>query len=73
MLTTIFALTILGLQISAEQLVSAVFFALFLGSEALGNNPKVKHNSVYQFVLSYLKRSRQEDDKISAIRKILRK
>ena len=65
-------LTILGLTISYEALV---FFALFLGSEAIGTS-KLKENSIAQVLLSvvsYLKIIRKEDDKIRQIKDTLNK
>jgi len=63
-------LTILGLTVSYEALV---FFALFLGSEAIGTS-KLKENSIVQVLLSivaYLKLVRKEDDKIQKIKDTL--
>lgn len=65
-------LTILGLKVSYETLV---FFALFLGSEAVGAS-KLKENSIVQVLLSvvsYLKIVRKEDDKIRQIKETLTK
>ena len=63
-------LTFLGLTVSYEALV---FFALFLGSEAIGTS-KLKENSIVQVLLSivaYLKLVRKEDDKIQKIKDTL--
>jgi hypothetical protein len=64
-------LTILGIKVSYETLV---FFALFLGSEVIGNS-KLKENSIVQVLLSivtYLKIVRKEDDKIQRIKDSLK-
>ena len=64
-------LTFLGITISYEALV---FFALFLGSEAVGAS-KLKQNSLVQALLSvvaYLKIIRKEDDKIARIKDTLK-
>jgi hypothetical protein len=72
MFTTLFAIKVAGVVLTTEQLISAGFAAFFLTSEWLGNNPRIKSNSVFQLVLSLVKRSRTEDEKIEDIKKILR-
>lgn len=72
MLTSLLAIKILGVVVTTEQLISAGFAAFFLTSEALAQNPKVKANSLFQLVLSFVKRSRTEDDKIDDIKRVLR-
>jgi hypothetical protein len=72
MLTTLFALKIVGVVLTTEQLVSAGFAAFFLASEWIGNNPRIKANSLFQLVLSLIKRSRTEDDTIDDIQRVLR-
>jgi hypothetical protein len=60
-------LTILGIKVSYEALA---FFALFIGSEIIGNS-KLKENSVVQVVLRVveaLKPHRTEDDKIQRVK-----
>jgi hypothetical protein len=71
MLTSLLAIKIAGVVITTEQLISAGFAALFLASEGLASNPKIKSNAVYQLVLGILKRNRKEDDQIVAIKDIL--
>ena len=64
-------LTFFGIKLSYETLL---FFALFIGSEVIGNS-KLKENSIVQLVLGIietLKPVRKEDDKLDAIRKILK-
>lgn len=64
-------LTILGLKISWETLL---FFALFFGSEVIGNS-KLKENSLVQLILTginALKPLRKEDDKIQKIKDTLK-
>ena len=73
MLTSLLAIKILGIVITTEQLISAGFAALFLGSEYLGTKSGIKSNSIYQLVMRYLKNTRKEDDKINEIKDILRK
>lgn len=72
MFTTLAVIKIAGLVITTEQLVSAGFAALFLASEYLGSNPKIKSNAMYQLTLNYLKRERDEDDKIEAIKAVVK-
>lgn len=63
---------ILGLKITYETLL---FFALFLASEVIGSNEKLKSNSVIQLLLTIvanLRPLRREDDKIERIRDTLR-
>ena len=72
MFTTLFALKVAGVVLTTEQLISGGFAAFFLVSEWLGNNPRIKANSVFQLVLGLVKRSRTEDEKIDDIKKILR-
>lgn len=64
-------LTILGLKISWDTLL---FFALFLGSEVIGNS-KLKSNSVIQLILggiAALKPLRKEDDKLNQVKNIFK-
>jgi len=72
MFTSLLAVKILGLVVTAEQLIAAGWFAFFFTSEALAQNPKVKANSLFQLILGLLKRSRTEDDKIDDIKRVLR-
>ena len=65
-------LTIFGVKVSLEALA---FFILFLASEYIGLNKKLRSNSVTQFVVRAARLARpfrKEDDKISQIKKILR-
>ena len=60
-------LTIFGIKVSYEALA---FFALFIGSEIIGNS-KLKENSVVQVILRVveaLKPHRTEDDKIQRVK-----
>ncbi len=64
-------LTILGLKVSWETLL---FFALFLGSEVIGNS-KLKQNSIVQLLLTgstALKPYRKEDDQIQKLKDTLK-
>jgi len=64
-------LTILGLKVSWETLL---FFALFLGSEVIGNS-KLKENSIVQLILTginALKPYRKEDDQIKQLKDTLK-
>ena len=64
-------LTILGLKVSWETLL---FFALFLGSEVVGNS-KLKQNSIVQLILTgvnALKPYRKEDDQIKQLKDTLK-
>lgn len=65
-------LTIFGVKVSIEALA---FFILFLASEYLGLNKKLRSNSVAQFVVKAARLAqpfRKEDNKIDQIKKILR-
>jgi hypothetical protein len=65
-------ITIFGVKVSLEALA---FFILFLASEYIGLNKKLRSNSVTQFVVRAARLARpfrKEDDKISQIKKILR-
>jgi hypothetical protein len=60
-------LTIFGIKVSYEALA---FFALFIGSEIIGNS-KLKENSVVQVILrgiEAIKPHRTEDDKIQRLK-----
>lgn len=64
-------LTILGLKVSWETIL---FFALFLGSEVVGNS-KLKQNSIVQLILTgvnALKPYRKEDDQIKQLKDTLK-
>jgi hypothetical protein len=64
-------LTIFGIKVSYEALA---FFALFIGSEIIGNS-KLKENSVVQVILravEALKPHRTEDDKIQKLKDTLK-
>jgi hypothetical protein len=64
-------LTILGLKVSWETIL---FFALFIGSEIVGNS-KLKENSIVQIILAgvnALKPLRSEDDKIKQLKDTLK-
>jgi hypothetical protein len=64
-------LTILGLKVSWETIL---FFALFIGSEVVGNS-KLKENSLVQIILAgvnALKPLRKEDDKIKQLKDTLK-
>lgn len=64
-------LTILGLKVSWETIL---FFALFLGSEVIGNS-KLKQNSIVQLILTgvnALKPYRKEDDQIQKLKDTLK-
>lgn len=63
---------ILGIKFTYETLL---FFALFLASEVIGGNEKLKANSVVQLFLSIvnnLRPLRSEDNRIEKIRDSLR-
>lgn len=65
-------LTIFGAKVSYE---AAIFFALFLTSEYLGTNKRLRSNSVVQAFLRfvvYLKPFRKEDDRIARIKESLK-
>jgi hypothetical protein len=65
-------LTIFGAKVSIEALA---FFALFLASEYLGLNKKLRSNSVAQFIVKAARLSRpfrKEDDKLEQVKKIFR-
>ena len=60
-------ITILGIKVSYEALA---FFALFIGSEIIGNS-KLKENSVVQVILrgiEAIKPHRTVDDKIQKLK-----
>ena len=60
-------LTIFGIKVSYEALA---FFALFIGSEIIGNS-KLKENSVVQVILrgiEAIKPHRTEDDNIQKLK-----
>ena len=64
-------LTILGLKVSWETIL---FFALFVGSEVVGNS-KLKENSIIQIILAgvnALKPLRKEDDQIKQLKDTLK-
>ena len=64
-------LTILGLKVSWETIL---FFALFIGSEVVGNS-KLKENSIIQIILAgvnALKPLRKEDDQIKQLKDTLK-
>jgi hypothetical protein len=61
-------LTILGAKVSYD---AAGWFVLFLASEYLGSNPRLKSNSVVQAVVSAVnsfKFIRKEDDRIRRVK-----
>ena len=61
-------LTILGAKVSIE---TVGFFVLFIASEYIGTNPRLKSNSVVQSVVSAvnsIKLFRKEDDQIRRIK-----
>jgi hypothetical protein len=61
-------LTILGAKVSIE---TVGFFVLFIASEYIGTNPRLKSNSVVQAVVSAvnsIKLFRKEDDQIRRIK-----
>ena len=65
-------ITFLGITLSYEALG---WFALFLSSELIGANPKLKDNTVIGFLLSFAsiaRHTRKEDDQIDNIKEILR-
>jgi hypothetical protein len=64
--------TLFGITLTYEALA---FFLLFLVSEAVGANPKLKDNSVVQLIVrlaTLSKGFRKEDDKIEEIKRTLR-
>ena len=66
-------LTIFGVKVSYEALA---FFILFLASEYIGLNKKLKSNSVAQIIVRAARLSRpyrKEDDKLREVWKVLRK
>lgn len=65
-------ITIFGVKVSLEALA---FFILFLASEYLGLNKKLRSNSVSQFIIKAARLARpfrQEDDKLKKIWRILK-
>ncbi len=65
-------ITIFGAKVSIEALA---FFILFIASEYLGLNKKIRSNSVTQFIIKAARLARpfrKEDDKLDKIKKILR-
>jgi hypothetical protein len=63
---------ILGIKLSYE---AAAFFVLFLASEYIGLNKKLRANSVAQIIAKAARLSRpfrKEDDKLEQIKKIFR-
>lgn len=65
-------ITILGITLTYE---TAAFLLLFIASEVIGTNPKLKENSVAQLILksaSLVKPLRKEDNKLKQIRDTLR-
>jgi hypothetical protein len=63
---------ILGIKLSYE---AAAFFVLFLASEYIGLNKKLRANSVAQVIAKAARLSRpfrKEDDKLEQIKKIFR-
>ncbi len=65
-------ITIFGAKVSIEALA---FFILFIASEYLGLNRKLRSNSVAQFIVKAARLARpfrKEDDKLEKIKKILR-
>ena len=65
-------ITIFGAKVSIEALA---FFILFIASEYLGLNRKLRSNSVSQFIVKAARLARpfrKEDEKIEKIKKILR-
>jgi hypothetical protein len=65
-------ITIFGAKVSIEALA---FFILFIASEYIGLNRKLRSNSVSQFLVKAARLARpfrKEDDKIEKIKKILR-
>lgn len=65
-------ITILGISLTYEALG---FFLLFLASEVIGLNPKLKENSVLQAIVHFAriaKYGRKEDDQIEEIKRVLR-
>lgn len=65
-------ITIFGAKVSIEALA---FFILFIASEYLGLNRKLRSNTVSQFIVRAARLARpfrKEDDKIEKIKKILR-
>jgi hypothetical protein len=65
-------ITIFGAKVSLEALA---FFILFIASEYLGLNKKLRSNSVTQFIVKAARLARpfrKEDDKLDKIKKILR-
>jgi hypothetical protein len=63
---------ILGIKLSYE---AAAFFVLFIASEYLGLNKKLRSNSVAQVIVKagrLARPFRKEDDKLEQIKKIFR-
>lgn len=65
-------ITLFGLKVSTETLLTILSFALFLWSEHLGGNKKIEENTVTAFVYRYLRLNRKEDDKLAKIIKIIK-
>jgi len=65
-------LTIFGVTLTYE---AVAFLALFLASEVIGANPKLKDNGVLQLIVraaSLSKSFRREDDQLEEIKRTLR-
>jgi hypothetical protein len=65
-------LTIFGVTLTYE---AVAFLALFLASEAIGANPRLKDNGVLQLIVraaSLSKSFRREDDQLEEIKRTLR-
>ena len=65
-------ITIFGLKVTYEV---AFFFCLFIASEIIGLNPKLKDNSILGMVFrvaNYLKPFRKEDDTIQKAKNVLK-
>lgn len=66
-------LTIFGVKVSYEALA---FFILFIASEYIGLNKKLRSNSVAQVIVKaarYARPFRKEDDKLREAWKVLKK
>lgn len=65
-------LTIFGVKVSYEALA---FFILFIASEYIGLNRKIRSNSVAQIIVKAARLARpfrKEDDKLEQVKKIFR-
>lgn len=66
-------ITIYGIKLTYDALVSIGLFILFLWSEYLGGSKQIEANSVFSQLYSWLRITRKEDNKLQQIIDILNK